>query len=52
MIEQIQLAKFFGMTPIDSLLQEMLLGGKTRSLLIFDYHMMAINPNGLLSSNI
>lgn len=28
MIEQIQLAKFFGMTPIDSLLQEMLLGGK------------------------
>lgn len=28
MIEQIQFAKFFGMAHIDSLLQEMLLGGK------------------------
>lgn len=29
MIEQIQFAKLFGVTHIDSLLQEMLLGGKT-----------------------
>lgn len=28
MIEQIQFAKFFGMAHIDTLLQEMLLGGK------------------------
>lgn len=28
MIEQIQLAKLFGVAQIDSLLQEMLLGGK------------------------
>jgi hypothetical protein len=30
MIEQIQVARHFGVTRIDSLLQEMLLGGKTR----------------------
>lgn len=41
MIEQIQLAKFFGMTPIDSLLQEMLLGGK--QLILFDWFLMGIN---------
>lgn len=29
MIEQIQIAKFFGAAHIDSLLQEMLLGGKS-----------------------
>lgn len=31
MIEQIQFAKLFGMAHIDSLLQEMLLGGKWRT---------------------
>lgn len=29
MIDQIRLAEFFGVSPIDSLLQEMLLGGKS-----------------------
>lgn len=37
MIEQIQFAKLFGVAHIDSLLQEMLLGGMSTRVEIFDF---------------
>ena len=48
MIEQIQFAKFFGMAHIDTLLQEMLLGGEFCYFIEIDASMQTKNAPKLI----
>ena len=47
MVEQLQFARLFGVTKVDNLLQEMLLGGNFKLLLIFSN----LSLNGILNMN-
>ena len=47
MVEQLQFARLFGVTKVDNLLQEMLLGGNFKLFFIFS----SLSVNGILNLN-